>query len=181
MIKEFLNMRFFEKQIDLRSRKEMTDFLKSHFRYNTMNGWNRSTSYANSVKLYQLELEKGIYDRAYIMIHQADFIDSLNELLSNYTFDKTYDVGFNGRSNGYIVMYKKRNGQVFPGASIDQDEDFKDWDLTSLRNRVKEVISFDRLCDKVRDKLIEYCQNFDIKEETIMVPRNVSVLVETIS
>lgn len=46
---------FFEK-VDLRSRDAMVSFLVNHFRYNTMNSWNRSTSWANNLKVYKTEL-----------------------------------------------------------------------------------------------------------------------------
>jgi len=40
----------FFKPVDLRSQKAMVEFLSNHFRYNTMNSWNNSTSYANNIK-----------------------------------------------------------------------------------------------------------------------------------
>lgn len=45
---------FYEKKVNTKDRKEMIAFLKNHFRYDTMNSWNRSTSYANNVKNLQL-------------------------------------------------------------------------------------------------------------------------------
>ena len=47
-------MKQFYEKVDLRSRKDMVDFLENHFRYFTMNSWNRSTSFANNMKLYNL-------------------------------------------------------------------------------------------------------------------------------
>ncbi len=44
-------MRTFYTPVDLRSRADMTGFLKKHFRYHTMNSWNRSTSYACNLKI----------------------------------------------------------------------------------------------------------------------------------
>lgn len=43
--------RFFQ-PVDLRSRKAMIDYLEDHFRYFTMNSWNRSQSYACNLKIY---------------------------------------------------------------------------------------------------------------------------------
>jgi len=43
----------FYKQVDKRYRETMRKFLRKHFRYNTMNSWNRSTSYANNIKLLE--------------------------------------------------------------------------------------------------------------------------------
>lgn len=50
--------RIFSKRVDKRSREEMTTYLAGHFRYNTMNSWNRSTSYACNMKLYNLGLDR---------------------------------------------------------------------------------------------------------------------------
>ena len=41
---------YFSKQIDTDNRQAMAEFLANHFRYYTMNSWNRLTSYANNVK-----------------------------------------------------------------------------------------------------------------------------------
>ena len=45
----------YTKQVNLKKRGEMIAFLKNHFRYNTMNSWNRSTSYANNIKLHNVD------------------------------------------------------------------------------------------------------------------------------
>ena len=55
----------FYRRVDLRSRSSMTEFLRGHFRYNTLNHWNRSTSYANNIKIYsrnddQIMVEKNM-------------------------------------------------------------------------------------------------------------------------
>jgi len=48
------------KQVDKRYRETMGKFLRKHFRYNTMNSWNRSTSYANCIKLHNVDKPKDI-------------------------------------------------------------------------------------------------------------------------
>ena len=48
------------KEIDKRYREVMVAYLKKHFRYNTMNSWNRSTSYANCIKLHHVDKPKDI-------------------------------------------------------------------------------------------------------------------------
>lgn len=56
---------FFAKEVDTTDRKAMADFLTNHFRYDTMNSWNESTSYANNVKIYNLGIEdKEVLDKA---------------------------------------------------------------------------------------------------------------------
>ncbi len=43
------------RQVNERCRKALIVFLKQHFRYHTMNSWNQSTSYANCIKLHQVD------------------------------------------------------------------------------------------------------------------------------
>lgn len=66
-------MRTFCKPVDLRSRKEMTDFLQRHFRYPTMNSWNRATSYACNLKIHRLGLETEIESKLYDMLSTQEF------------------------------------------------------------------------------------------------------------
>jgi len=49
-----MRYKHFYKKVDIRKPKDMIDYLKNHFRYNTMNSWNRSTSYANNLKIYKV-------------------------------------------------------------------------------------------------------------------------------
>ncbi len=93
---------------DMRSRKAMTQFLKNHFRYYTMNSWNRSQSYACNLKIYNLGLEKEITDKLYGMIQTEEFFYSLNDLMDEFNAEHNYrwQVGMNGRSGGYLVLYQ---------------------------------------------------------------------------
>ena len=59
-------MKQFSKKVDLRNRKEMVEFLTSHFRYNTMNSWNNSTSYAHSVEPKNSKLLKTIVNILFV-------------------------------------------------------------------------------------------------------------------
>ena len=102
------------------TRKEMIGYLKNHFRYNTANSWNQSTSYARNVKIYNLDLSKELLDRACDLV----FEDGFNELMGDLYCDLInqfeedvdgYTIGFNGRSGGYLVLYHKD----YPFRSLD--------------------------------------------------------------
>lgn len=102
-------MKVFYKDVDLRSRKEMINFLSEHYRYNTMSSWNNSTSYANNVKIYNLGLEKEIEDGLWEMLDVEDnyqLRDEVDFLISEFENETGYTAGFNGRSGGYLVMYE---------------------------------------------------------------------------
>jgi hypothetical protein len=66
---------------------------------------------------------------------------------------------------------------TFPGKSTDQWEDFEDWDMVSLRQRVELVCEFDALADSVVAEAVYLAKNFEIQEETIYVPQKQKVLV----
>ena len=101
-------MKRFSKEVDMRSRRSMTEFLVKHFRYNTMNSWNQSTSYANNIKIYNLGLNKEQEEKLYAMLDTTDFYTYINEMLSDFSAEHNHlwQVGFNGRSSGYLVLYQ---------------------------------------------------------------------------
>ena len=218
-------MKQYYTKVDLRSRKAMINFLENHYRYHTLNSWNCSTSYANNVKVHNLGLSITEEDKLYELIEISEFYERIrlyfNEFAQKYNYQ--WQAGFNGRSGGYIVLYKGfvknseyksfctecgqrnyktieetgnskcgrcgRNTRVnfskpqleygtYPGRSVDMDEDFSEWDIYSLRNRVMLVSEFDKMCDSILKEVKNIITNFDIREETVYVPKKVKVLQE---
>ena len=108
MKKETSARRLFSQRVDKRSRAEMTAYLSGHFRYNTMNSWNRSTSYACNMKLYKLGLDRGTEDKLWDMIQVPEFYERLNERIEDFNWQHNYlwQAGWNGRSGGYLVLYQ---------------------------------------------------------------------------
>lgn len=179
----------FYKKVRKNNRRDMIDFLQNHFRYNTMNSWNQSTSYANNVKVHRLDIPKDKIDIAYEIIYDDVNADDLYDEISNFIYDfkqdTGYDVGFNGRSSGYLVLYAtafdvKQNKLVtYPGRNIDMCADFEDkseWDMTALKSRVELVSKFDKLCDDIRDVFLQYLDEYEIVEEEIQVTKTIKTL-----
>ena len=173
----------FYRPVDLRSRVAMTAYLKNHFRYHTMNSWNRSTSYACNLKVHNLGLEHDLVMRLFDLIELPDFYEPINDLCREFdeAHDYLWQVGFNGRSGGYLVLYQggRQGNQVFsrPGLSTDMYEDFADWEMFQLRERVKLVQEFDRLCDAIVQEAIYIALNYEITEETYIVQATRQVLI----
>lgn len=97
------------KQVDKRCRKALVAFLKKHFRYHTMNSWNRSTSYANCIKLHHVDQPSDIDDDTWWeMLEITDWHNILSNLLEDFAgeYDFQWQAGINGRSGGYVVLYK---------------------------------------------------------------------------
>jgi hypothetical protein len=204
------------------TKKAMIEFLSDHFRYDTMSSWNRSTSYANNVKIHSVIPQK-LTSKVYELMEAEGFYEDLNWILSDFNeeHDQQWQAGFNGRSGGYIVLYqggKKENqhkswcttcGQrnfktveetngckcgrcgnetrknytsvryesfSYPGKSTDQGEDFSDWDIDSLKARVKLVQSFDKMCDAVVAQTIYMAENNTVEEEEYTVTKTRKVI-----
>ena len=167
----------FFKEVDLTDRKAMVSFLDNHFRYYTINPWNRLTSYANNVKVQNLEIPNHLREKAYDFIScddTGDYSDAVNELVLEF-MDKTgYTVCFNGRSSGYLVLYETSDNDVLMH-SIDQAIYYDDWSTEDLVERTKLVSSFDKLCDAIRDLFLFYIEHSTIKDVTIHVPRQIRI------
>jgi hypothetical protein len=207
------------KTIDTRSRKEMVEFLTNHFRYDTMRSWNRSTSYANNMKIYNLGLDKLDLDMAYDLLEMDDFNGEISIIIRDWDAEQSnlWKAGFNG---GYLVLYQSKLeptghksrcikcGQLnfesitegsnkcgrcgalarvdflkthmhvmtYAGRSTDQGEDFSDWDMYSLKERVRLVQSFDQLCDDIVAQVKYCCKAYKIVEKEICVPKTIKVL-----
>ena len=214
----------YNKQIDKRYRQTMVKFLKKHFRYNTLNSWNKSTSYANNIKLHNVDKPDDVNNDAWWeILWITDWQNQLSDLLEDFSrkHEWQWQAGINGRSGGYVVLYKggiKPSGyesycthcgqknyqavpdgqtgicgrcdakarvnfkqthmQVFtwPGKDVDMYEDFENWNLSEIRERVELVQDFDKLCDDIVSAFIDTCRNYRISEEEILVPKTIKVL-----
>lgn len=169
------------KTVDTNNRQSMIDFLTGHYRYDTMNSWNRSTSYAHNVKIHNLGIPEHLRDLAYELVCNPDVDSSewdmiVNDLIYDFILDTGYSMAFNGRSGGYLVMYdaeydpKQNRRVVYPGRSIDMYEDFEDWETEDIKERVELVKKFDTACEDIRLALIEFLETHEISETIKYVP-----------
>jgi len=99
----------FYKEVNIKKRGEMIAFLKNHFRYHTMNSWNHSTSYANNIKLYNIDKPADIDSNTFWeMLGITEWQEKLSNLLEEFgrKHNWQWQAGINGRSGGYVVLYK---------------------------------------------------------------------------
>lgn len=157
---------FYKKGIDICNAKSMFDFLHNHNEYFTLNSWNGLKSIAHNVKIYNLGLE-GNHWTALAFLEAEEYV-TINDMCYEFEYGhQDYDVGFNGRSGGYLVLTNKENNKhVLPDEIVDYDyEEFKDYCkeyygsvknyMSELRYYTKLVQDFDRLADKMRDYVNE--------------------------
>ena len=69
---------------------------------------------------------------------------------------------------------------VYSGRGTDMYKEYEDWDMESLRARVRVVQEFDQLVQDVFDEFVYLCEHYHVVEEEIMVPKTVRVLQERI-
>ena len=67
-----------------------------------------------------------------------------------------------------------------PGKGVDMNEDFSDWTMADLKDRVDTVCQFDRMCDKCLSELIYTVEHFEVEEEEeeVFIPKTVKVMRE---
>lgn len=162
---------FYKKGINKSHSKDMWNFLKNHFQYNTMNSWNHVKSFANNVKLYNL----GLKDEKKAYQITSDEYSPFYEDLSVCVFENFEDkynvrIGFNGRSGGYLVIYdKKYSGRtIVPNMINDCSnyDEFKEYckdyygsvkeAMSDLRYYYEMISDFDKMCDEARNFLDNY-------------------------
>lgn len=96
-------------------------------RYWTMNSWNRSSSLAYNLKIYNV-IDNELQDKVYELMELDEFYDGINELIREFDWFHNYEwqAGFNGRSGGYLVLYKGgiRDGRPYsqPGIHIEEND-----------------------------------------------------------
>lgn len=158
---------FYKKGIDITNAKQMFEFLKGHYTYDTMSSWNGLKSIANNVKIYNLSLDGDIWNALRYL--EDDEYFNVNMMIEDWEADHPgYEVGFNGRSGGYLVLCSKHhNRNILPDYILDSDnyEEFKEYVKDywggvkyvkqDLREYTQLVQDFDKLCDEIRNYVNE--------------------------
>jgi hypothetical protein len=168
---------FYKTGVDITNDKQMFNFLKNHFEYWTMNSWNFPKSIANNVKLYNLKLS-GDWGTAYDLLSSGEY-ETINDIVQMWAEQHNgFEVTFNGRSGGYLVLGNNDNNEhVLPDEIVEAEdyEEYKRWcretygsvkaNRDALVYYTKLVQDFDKLCDQLRDFCNELSQHtFEIVE-----------------
>lgn len=184
-----MKKRLFQKSgVDICSPKSMFEFINNHFTYDTLNSWNRLESIANNVKLYNLGLDGDwgtVLDYLYDENDIGDLQYQISEMINDWEREHPgYGLGFNGRSNGYLVIYNhdRQNGtinfrNILPDdlVGFDTYEEFKEsikdyygWTMKDMIPELREytqlIRDFDKLCDDLRELVNDYSK-LDYKAE----------------
>ena len=157
----------------MKSEKEKFEYINKHLTYATLNSWNRLYSIARNVKLHNIGLTKKQYNIAFEMLEMQEYLLDIECILNDFKYDNPeYVILFNGRSGGYMVLYKKSHNKcaIFEDLlDCDTYEHFKECyedDTSYLIDKDYEIVkAFDNVVDNCIETLKYYCDNFNIEEE----------------
>jgi hypothetical protein len=152
---------FFYKKIDMRNRADIVHYLQDHCRYFTMNTWNLTKSFANNVKLYNLNIPQHLMNKAYEVIQCPDWQLDVSKRCARFKEENfPYSMGFNGRSSGYLVFYPSSG--MAEGSDPAYYSDRGIWPMGNLQSEVKLIQEFDKTCDYIRNDFIYWCKKEDL-------------------
>ena len=169
---------FYKKGIDITNDKQMFNFLKEHFTYKASNSYSAEKTIANNVKLYNLNLS-GSWDNVLNFLEAGEY-DTIRFMIEDWEQEhRGYEVCFNGRSSGYLVLVNCDNPlSVLPDeiSCCRTYEEYKSYcrrlygsvkeNREELKYYTKLVQDFDRFCDNIRD-FCELLSNLDFGAEML--------------
>lgn len=166
----------------MKTKKQMIDYIDGHFKYWLMNPWNKTQGYALNVKIYNMGFDKKTTDKIYDFLCVDEFYANVSyeildfEIELNETFGTNISIGFNGRSSGYVVLYKLLSDNM-----ADQTID-RDWLESTSKECVKSYYDLLRYFDKLKARLKMLCvglaKQYNVVEKVIEVPKTVKILQE---
>lgn len=139
-------------------------------RYNTMNSWNNATSLAYNLKIHKV-IDDKLQNKVYELMELSEFHEDINVLISDFDneFNHEWQAGFNGRSGGYLVLYKGgiRDNRIYtqPGITITDAE---------VPSEVKKA--FRQLAVDIVKTAEFMAKNYTIEEQEIECLKTVKVL-----
>lgn len=176
--------------------EDMARYIEDHPRYNTMHSWNASTSFSHNVKIHKLNFPNPeAEERAWQLFDMPDWDEiECRDLIEEFEAQQPgFTIGFNGRSSGYLVLYRKN----YPGQSIQYDYDLESaleaYDdaekdekgtgqyadaVTELQALVNVVYDFDKACNWIVHSFVTFCESHDVEEQQIMVEKTIKVVIE---
>ena len=90
--------------------------------YFTNNSWNRETAPAYNLKIYNVIGSSDLKNKLYDLIYLPGFYDEINFLIEKFEENNPgYSAGFNGRSGGYLVLYRSNTCRGFKASEVNSE------------------------------------------------------------
>lgn len=121
----------------------------------------------------------------YLVLYQGELTPSGYRSYCSHCGQKNYQVADTGNCTCGIcgqptrVNYSHPHMRVvtYPGRSTDADEDFADWSMEMLRERVRLVQELDQLADRMVEETLSLAAHSEVVEENYFIPQVRKVLV----
>ena len=133
--------------------------------YYTMNSWNQHSAPAYNMKVYNIISDSNLRSKIYDLMSTSEFWDDINQCIYDFDYEMKekgfeYKAGFNGRSGGYLVLYR---GNTCAG--------FEAKDVPS-----QVLKAFRRLALDIRATAIYLAKHFTVEDEEVTYTKTVKVM-----
>ena len=160
--------------------REKRIYLKNHFRYDTLSSWNKARSYAWNIKVYRQQ-QGNLLEKMYTFLECEEAFEEGEEMLRDFAekYNYKYQIGRNGRSGGYLVLYqggmRENRPYIMPGRGMDESpEDIDKMETEELMERVYLVEDFDNTVKSYIRSYIRFCEkhtpvkDFEIERKPVI-------------
>lgn len=150
--------------------------------YATMNSWNNQDSLAYNLKVYNV-IRKDLRNKAYEIMSDdnlsAEIYDTISCMIDDFqrACDYEYTAGFNGRSGGYLVLYKSCKIRNYETGDTRIETYMRGLDEQSVSGNVKKM--FRKLAQDIVDFVEHFLQEYEIVEQEIMIPHKIKTFKAT--
>ena len=175
----------FAKEVDLENDEVVFTFLKEHPLYWRMNPWNRLQTFAQNIKIYNLNVDKEVEDKLYELldVESLDIKFAYEDGVNDFEEENPgYTIYTNGRSGGYLILASSQNDRGKLSNMVDTIKNYdtlddlkEDYDFEEFRTLAETVMNFDRACDNIIQAVVSLAENCEIVEEeyTVLKTRKV--------
>lgn len=150
--------------------------------YATMNSWNNQDSLAYNLKVYNV-IRRDLRNKAYEIMADdnlsGEIYDTINSMIDDFqrACDYEYTAGFNGRSGGYLVLYKSCKIRNYQTGESRIETYMRGLDEKSVSGKVKKM--FRKLAQDIVDFVEQFLQDYEIVEQEIMIPHKIKTFKAT--
>lgn len=150
--------------------------------YDTMNSWNGQKSLAYNLKIYNV-IRSDLRQKAYEFFGDdnisCELYADIDSMIDDFTHSCNccYTAGFNGRSGGYLVLYKSSKivQHKDDGTTRTRIETYMTGlDEQDVPSDVKK--KFHKLAQDIVNHAEQILSDYDIVEQEIMIPKKIKTL-----
>lgn len=166
--------------------KNKLQYLDKHFKYWTINPWNRSESFAFNIKVYNI-IPKDLQNKAYDLLSVDDpafweYVKTEIDGILKEFCGEDYTSFINGRSGGYLILDKEGDSSYFSNRINDFSDILGLYELGHISeyqraiedyrysiNKTYQVVkNFDTACGYIKRFFINLVKNAQIEDVEVV-------------